>query len=377
MGVCDEGHLLNLEEALLRLWEAIPAQDRPALRADRDDPALDRSAMDGVALRSMDGDGPRRLVGTLYAGDDPARFPVGAGEAVAIMTGACLPPGADAVLPVERLRRDGERIHCLEAPLPGAHVRRRGEQARAGEELLPGQLPWTAAWTGLAAQVGAPIPALRRPRVGIAPTGDELVPDPTAWQIRDSNGPMLEALAFRLGADVRRLPRLPDDPEALSKAMQGFGDLDILLTSGGVSMGERDLLPGVLASLGADLLFHRIRLKPGKPMLAARLGHQVVLGLPGNPVSAYLNALLFLPVALARLQGAAFPDPWRDGELLEGVGNKGDRPLLHPCRRTASGLLPLPSRGSADLVRLALAEACAWIPPGGMGPGKTRYLLLP
>ena len=377
MGVCDEGHLLELDEALERLHAALPAPRLPALTSDRDDPALDRSAMDGAAVRAADGDGPRNLLGTLFAGDDPAAFAVGPGEAVAIMTGACLPPGADAVIPVERLRREGDTLHPLDAPKPGAHVRPRGEQARAGEALLPAGHPWSAAWTGLAAQVGAPLPTLRRPVVGLAPTGDELVPDPSPWQIRDSNGPMLEALAFRLGAEVRRLPALPDRREAMLDRLRSLEGLDILLTSGGVSMGEKDLLPGVLAELGAELLFHKIRLKPGKPMLAARLGPLTVLGLPGNPVSAYLNARLFLPVALARLQGAARPDPWREGELMEAVSNKGDRPLLHPCRRDGRQLLPLPSHGSADLVRLAQADACAWIPAGGMGPGPTRYLDLP
>jgi molybdopterin molybdotransferase len=188
---------------------------------------------------------------------------------------------------------------------------------------------------------------------------------------------MLEALAFRLGGEVRRLPRLADDAKALEQALGRMEGIDILLTSGGVSMGERDLLPGVLRDMGATLLFHRIRLKPGKPMLAARLGDLTILGLPGNPVSAYLNALLFLPVALARLQGGEALDPWKEAELAEPVANKGDRPLLHPCTLQAGRLLPLPSQGSADLVRLAQADACAWIPPGGAKAGRTRYLLLP
>ncbi|HJV23972.1 MAG TPA: molybdopterin molybdotransferase MoeA [Holophagaceae bacterium] len=377
MGVCDEGHLLDVNEALRRLADSIPIPGLPAFTADRDDPALDRSAMDGVALRALEGTGARRLLGTLYAGDDPALFNVGPGEAVAIMTGACLPQGADAVVPVERIDRQGEVVVPLEAPKPGDHVRRRGEQARAGARLLEAGRPWSAARAALAAQIGRELPLPRRPVVGIAPTGDELVADPTPWQIRDSNGPMLEALAFRLGAEVRRLPRLEDEVGALERALRGLEGVDILLTSGGVSMGEKDLLPGVLQAMGADLLFHRIRLKPGKPMLAARLGGLTILGLPGNPVSAYLNALLFLPVALARLQGAEVLDPWKEGELTEGVPNKGDRPLLHPCRLREGRLEPLPSKGSADLVRLAQAEACAWIPPGGMEAGRTRYLLLP
>lgn len=377
MGVCDEGHLLDVNEALRRLAEAIPIPGLPAMVADRDDPAMDRSAMDGVALRAGDGRSPRRLLGTLFAGDDPSRFTVGPGEAVGIMTGACLPPGADAVVPVERIQREGDSVLPLESPTAGDHIRRKGEQARAGNALLEAGRPWSAARAALAAQIGRELPLPRRPVVGVAPTGDELVANPTPWQIRDSNGPMLEVLAFRLGAEVRRLPRLEDEAGALERALRNLEGIDILLTSGGVSMGEKDLLPGVLRAMGATLLFHRIRLKPGKPMLAARLGDLTILGLPGNPVSAYLNALLFLPVALARIQGGEALDPWKEGHLAGPVLNKGDRPLLHPCQLLEGQLHPLPSKGSADLVRLAQADACAWIPPGGTGAGRARYLLLP
>ena len=158
--------------------------------------------------------------------------------------------------------------------------------------------------------------------------------------------------------------------------LQDLGSTQVLLTAGGVSMGERDFLPQVLEQLGAHILFHRIRLKPGKPMLAALLDGRVILCLPGNPVSAYLNTLLFLPVVLARLEGHALPIPWRTGRLAAQVPNPGDRPLLHPCKRRGNELEPLSSRGSADLVRLAQADVCAWIPEGGMEAGETRYLEL-
>lgn len=372
---CDHPDLLPLEEALRRLWEALPAPAAPEVCADRDDPAADRAAMDGVALRAADGRAPRRVLGTLFAGDDPAAFHVAPGTCVRIMTGAALPPGADAIVPVEQLAESADTVAVQVDPEPGDHVRPRGEQARAGDLLLPAGAPLTAAAAGLRAQVGLPVPALARLRVDVASTGDELVADPAPHQIRDSNGPMLAALAHALGADVRRRPSLPDDPGALAEALQAPDGAPILLTSGGVSMGEHDHLPAVLAGLGAIILFHRIRLKPGKPMLAARLGDRLILGLPGNPVSAYLNALLFLPVALARLQGLAFPDPWRRGALAARVKNKGDRPLLHPCRLEGGTLHPLPSKGSGDLVTLAQADACAWIEPGGLEAGtKVRYL---
>jgi len=294
------------------------------------------------------------------------------------MTGAAVPEGADAVVPVERTRVEGGTVHLETAPQPGDHIRRRGEQARGGDRLLPAGTPLTAAGIGLRAQVGAASPALARTVVGVASTGDELVADPAPFQIRDSNGPMLAALAHRLGAEVRRLPALPDDPAALAARLSDLGAVRVLLTSGGVSMGQKDHLPAVLQELGANILFHKLRLKPGKPMLAALLpgpeGDRVILGLPGNPLSSYLNALLFLPAVLARLEGLREPDPWRAGTLAEAVRNPGDRPLLHPCAREGATLRPLPSRGSGDLVKLAQADACAWIPEGGAEPGPVRYL---
>lgn len=372
---CDHPDLLPLDEAIARLWKALPAPPAAEVRADRDDPAADLAAMDGVALRSEEGRTPRRLLGTLYAGDDPAAFTVAPGTAVRIMTGAALPSGADAILPVEQLREAGGAIHPLDDPRPGDHVRRRGGQAHAGDLLLPAGQPLNVARTALRAWVGQPVPPPSRIRVAVASTGDELVADPAPHQIRDSNGPMLAALAHALGAEVQRRPALPDDPKALAAALRNPGGARILLTSGGVSMGEHDHLPQVLKDLGATVLFHKIRLKPGKPMLAAQLGDLLVLALPGNPVSAYLNALLFLPVALAKLEGRALPDPWRRARLAAPVKHKGDRPLLHPCRLADGQLHPLPGKGSADLVTLAQADAFAWIEaPGQQAGDRVRYL---
>ncbi len=372
---CDHPDLLPLEEALQRLWEALPAPALPEVRAERDDPATDRAAMDGVALRAAEGRAPRRILGTLFAGDDPAAFTVTPGTAVRIMTGAALPSGADAIVPVEQLETAGDTVHPQVGPDSGDHVRLRGDQAKAGELLLPAGTPLNAARVGLLAQEGLTLPARRRIRVGVASTGDELVPAPARHQIRDSNGPMLAALAHALGAEVELRPALPDDPPALAAALRNPGDIRILLTSGGVSMGEHDHLPSVLKELGATILFHRIRLKPGKPMLAALLGDLLVLGLPGNPVSAYLNGLLFLSQALARLDGRAAPDPWRTARLVAAVRNRGDRPLLHPCRLVDGHLEPLPGKGSADLITLARADAFAWIEAPGRETGaKVRYV---
>jgi molybdopterin molybdotransferase len=368
--------LLSLDEALTLIAGVIPKTFQAAIQADRDDPALDRSTMDGVALRCADELAPRRLLGTLFAGDDPAGWYVNPGTCVRIMTGAVLPAGADAVVPVEQIQDIAGLLVPTQVPQTGDFIRRRGSQARAGDLLLPEGMPVNAARLGLRAQVGEPLRPFRRVQVGVAPTGDELVAAPKPHQIRDSNGPMLAALGHALGAEARVLPSIPDDPEAIVHFLENLGSTQVLLTAGGVSMGEKDFLPHVLERMGARILFHRIRLKPGKPTLAALLDGRVILCLPGNPVSAYLNTLLFLPVILARLEGRALPMPWRQGHLAAHVPNPGDRPLLHPCRRRGQELEPLDSRGSADLVRMAQADVCAWIPEGGMDPGETRYLEL-
>ncbi len=368
--------MIDLKEALTLLETSVPALYRTAIYADRDDPALDRSAMDGIVLRSEEGLHPRRVVGTIYAGDDPSAFRVEPGTCLRIMTGACLPQGGDAVVPVENLQElDGFLVPSIE-PRVGDHIRRQGDQARTGALLVPEGRPFSAVRCGLLAQVGLPRPTLGRIGVGIASTGDELRGNPSPWQIRDSNGPMLVALAHALGADATALPSVLDDPEAVARFFGDHPKCRVVMTAGGVSMGEKDHLPAVLKSMGAQILFHKIRLKPGKPTLAAILGDRVILCLPGNPVSAYLNALLFLPVILARLEGRAAPDPWRQGELVDWVPNPGDRPLLHPCIREGAQLKPLPSKGSADLVRLAQADVCAWIPEGGAEPGPVKYLVL-
>lgn len=372
---CDHSDLLPLEEALRRLWEALPAPPSQAILADRDDPPSARAAMDGVALQTSGGRAPRKLLGTLFAGDDPGAVQVGPDSAIRIMTGAALPLGADAIVPVEQLRVEGDLVFPLVDPEVGDHLRPRAEQARAGDLLLPLGAPLTAARLALCAQVGLPAELPARIQVAVASTGDELVPDPALHQIRDSNGPMLAALAQRLGADAQRWPSLADEPKALAAALQNHGQARILLTSGGVSAGEHDYLPSVLADLGATILFHKIRLKPGKPMLAAVLGDLLVLALPGNPVSAYLNALIFLDHALARLEGRAAPNPWRRARLATAIKNKGERPLLQPCRLLDGELHTLSGKGSADLITLARADVCAWIEPGGMEAGvKTRYL---
>lgn len=366
--------LLALDEALALLEAALPPPSTPRLQADRDDPALDLSSMDGLAVRAADGRTPRRLAGTLFAGQDPSGLRVEPGAGVRIMTGAALPEGADAVVPLEDLEEIPGGWVPRTAPIPGAFVRKRGEQAPACGMLQEAGAPLTGPWIGLASQVGLQAPPLSRLRVGLASTGDEISATPAPWQIRDANGPMLRALVHTLGADPVPLPPLPDDPEALAEFFRAPSDLDVLVTSGGVSLGEKDHLPRVLAGLGARQLFHRIRLKPGKPTLAALMGRRVVLCLPGNPVSAYLNARIFLPTVLARLAGRPAPGLWHAGEVAMAVPNPGDRPLLHPCVREGTILRPLESKGSADLVRLARAQACVWVPEGGLPAGPARYL---
>ena len=220
--------LMELEEALALLAAAVPTPRAEAIWADRDDPALDRSAMDGIVLRAAEGLAARKILGTIFAGDDPAAFCVESGGCLRIMTGACIPEGGDAVVPVELLQEREGWLAPIHAPNTGDHIRRRGDQAFLGSLLLSAGQPLNAARRGLRAQVGMPPLPLLRVRIGIASTGDELRGDPAPWQIRDSNGPMLAALAHTLGAEAFELPPVPDDPAAVAD----LGELDVAAPRG-------------------------------------------------------------------------------------------------------------------------------------------------
>lgn len=278
-------------------------------------PAFPNAAMDGYAVRAVDlstahVDHPVTLavIGEVAAGqEDPV--PVRPGTAVAIMTGAPVPPGADAIVPVEMSSGRGDSVRIHERPRRGQHIRRVGEDVRAGTRMLAAGRLLTPAAVAVAAGAGrATVRCHRRPTVTVVSTGDELVPagEPLGpGKLHDSNGPMLAALARSEGATVVQVGPIGDDAAALRDAIATAASTsDVVLLSGGVSAGAHDHLPEVLAELGSCRRA-RLAMKPGKPQVLARLEGCVVLGLPGNPVSSFVSFELFALPLLRTLAGRA------------------------------------------------------------------------
>lgn len=338
--------LLPLAEAqgrLLALAETVAAEQVPLAQAHgrwlaqdlfarRTQPSADLSAMDGYAVRFADLPGPWQVIGESAAGRAHPGT-VTTGEAVRIFTGAPLPAGADTVLVQEEAARDGPALSLAgEGPgYLGRNVRRRGLDFSEGELLLSAGTRLTAACLALAGTAGhATLPVRRRVRVAIAATGDELVPPGAPVgeaQLPETNRMMLAAQLADLPVDILDLGILPDRQDVLERA---FGDLDadLLVTSGGASVGDHDLVQPALKAVGAEMDFWRVALRPGKPVMAGRLGRTLVTGLPGNPVSAFVTAILFVRPLVARLAGAADPLPRTNiavlGEPLPANGERTD-----------------------------------------------------
>lgn len=280
--------------------------------ARRTQPASDLSAMDGYAIRFADMPGPWTVIGESAAGR-PFAGTVAPGEATRIFTGAALPSGADTVLIQEEAGREGPTLQLTgEGPgHRGRNVRRRGLDFEEGATLITAGQRLTPARIAVAATGGhGTLPVRQRVRVAIAATGDELVPpgsgDPVA--LPESNGVMLAALLADLPVEIIDLGILPDDLNTLRDAFAGV-EADLLVTTGGASVGDHDLVQPALKAAGGQVDFWRIALRPGKPMMAGRLGDTVVLSLPGNPVSAFVTATLFVRPLIAHMAGAADPFP--------------------------------------------------------------------
>lgn len=277
------------------------------LEATVDVPAADVSAMDGYAFAGAVETGEHRaVVATVAAGDAPG-LELAPGDAARIMTGAPLPRGADRVLPVELTDGGAEVVTVHEPPAPGAHIRRHGEILRTGAPLLPaGHRLSPGALALLATHGYAEVPVHRAPRVRTLATGDEVVPPettPAPGQLRDSHTDFLLAAGRTLDLDFEPLGIAPDRPEELEGLIARGLEADVLLLSGGVSMGEFDLVEGVLAKLGCTILFDQVAIQPAKPLVAAVHDGGLVFGLPGNPASAMVAFWLFVRPALRRLLG--------------------------------------------------------------------------
>lgn len=343
------------------------AQD---VRADADMPPFDRSAMDGYAVRASDVvDAPvvLRVAGQVRAGQYPDR-PLPPGEAIQVMTGAPVPAGATAVQPVEKTRAaDGRaRVEILEAVAKGAHIARQGSEVAAGDVVLEAGRTIDAATVAVLAAVGkARLEVGRRPSVSVLVTGDELVDvwdTPARGSIRNSNGYALMAQAAAAGATVRALGVVPDQADRIAAAVREGFTSDVLVISGGVSEGVFDLVEEVLARFDVALLFTKVAIKPGAPLVFGRRGDKLVFGLPGNPVSAQVTFDVFVRAALLKMQGARVVSrPMVDVELLDAMTNRSGRASYLPARVRASGGRLVAARvttaGSADVVAHAAANA--------------------
>ena len=326
---------LPLAEARRRLLDAIvPVEDVEELALPRargrtlaravdarsDVPPFRASAMDGYALRSADASGPLEVVARSLAGH-PAPDRLERGQCVRVTTGARVPDDADAVVQQENVERDGDRVRVLEAPAPGTHVRGAGSDGRRGERLVEaGERLGAAALATLAADGTARVAVRRRPRVGLLSTGDELK-DPGerlgAGEVYDANRPLLAALLADTGVETVDLGIVGDTPEALAEALARRDDLDAWVSSGGVSVGEADLVRDLLGADG-EVVFWKVAMKPGRPLAFGRVRGRPWFGLPDNPVSAAVTGLLLLRPALARLCGREPREPHALEALVEG-----------------------------------------------------------
>jgi molybdopterin molybdotransferase len=363
--------------------ECVLAED---VAADNDSPPFDKAVVDGYAVRSADLAGSNRalrLGELILAGKVPSRD-LGVREAAVVMTGAPIPPGCDAVVMHERTRMQDGAVVFEEAMIPrGQNVLRRGSEMRAGEIVVPSGSILYPARLGVLASVGkAKVRVVPRPAVAIVPTGDELVEpaqNPGPGQIRNSNALLLLALAMQDGVPAEILPIAPDEPARLRAILERGLEADLLVVTGGVSAGQRDLVPSTLESLGTQCVFHKIRLKPGKPLwfgVGPSRGERpgaLVFGLPGNPVSSLVGYLVFVRPALAALAGKPQPDPRpRQARLIRAFSMRGDRATYYPARVTDSSgdSLETPSietldwSGSADLCTVARADGFAAFPAG-------------
>ena len=343
------------------------------LAADIDSPPFTKALMDGYALRTgdlVDGRAKLKIVDELPAGKSPT-VPVHAGEAIRIFTGAMMPDGADAVVMQERCERLGAVVQVADSGLtPGKNVLPRGVEMAAEEIVVHAGTRITPALLGLLAGIGRTEAKLySRPRVGVLATGNELVGPmqvPIAGQIRNTNGPMLKAQAARVGAIPYDFGIGPDDEAALKQSVHfALQSCDVLLLAGGVSVGDYDFVPSVLQSLGVEIHFHKVRMKPGKPLLFGTLGPKLIFGLPGNPGSAFVGFELFVAPALRALLGQSEPGPRiRTLQLTNTLKANHDRPTYHPAIAVEDRVTALPWIGSADLRSLVRVNAFLVLPSG-------------
>ena len=396
--------MISIEQALAHILDACPSLGseevpvagavgrvlRQEVVAPTHYPPFDRVMMDGYALRAADlEDGnPLPVLGEAAAGthDDLELRP---GTCAEVMTGAPLPRGADAVVKVEETHRDGDTVTFEEPVRKGQHFAPVGEEARQGDLLLrPGDVI-TPVGVATAASAGhAHLTISRLPSLAAVSTGNELVDvdsEPGPNQIRDTNALTLASQALAHGLTrVRRL-RARDTLEDLEKTLADALAEDIVIISGGVSMGRYDLVPRSLESQGVEKIFHRVLQKPGKPLWFGRRGDTLVFGAPGNPLSTLLTFQLYVKPAIARMTGRSPDQPMERGTLVRDVTYHSKRHLWVFVHARWDGdawvVTPLPGRGSADVFAPALANAVISLTAGNhelsQGQAVSFHLLNP
>ena len=378
--------LLSVEEALARILEqvqplgvetvAVASAAGRVLREHAtsrvDLPPFPSSAMDGFAVRAADTPGDLPVAYRVAAGS-PAPGPLPPGAAAGISTGGAVPDGADAVVPVEVAEDRGDSVAIPEAVDSGRHVRPRGGDVREGDPVIPsGTLLGPAHIGALAATGIAEVVCSRRPRAVVLATGSELREAGGALgpgQIYESNRAMVAAVLARANADVEVLPVVEDDVAAHRAAIERGLEANVLVTSGGVSMGEHDLVRGTAAKLGVRELFWGVAVKPGKPLAFGVRGKTLVFGLPGNPVSSLVGALVFVVPALLALQGIAEPRPrYLSGVTATPFSRNPQRDEFVRAIRRDDGeivrLEPIVGQESHMIARAAAADALVHVPSG-------------
>ncbi|HWE24715.1 MAG TPA: gephyrin-like molybdotransferase Glp [Myxococcales bacterium] len=360
------------------------------IAAARDLPATDISMMDGYALRAADGSEALRVVYEVAAGDAPPAHPLGRGEAARIFTGAPVPAGADCVVMQEHVTRAGSelRVGPAHLPKPGQHIRRRGEEVHAGDPVLPRGTVLGAAELSLAAACEAVrVQVHRRPRVAVLTTGEELVAlgrEPPAGKLVETNSHALAQLARDASAEPILLGIARDSVDEIAHKLSSV-EAEVLVTTGGASVGDHDHAQAALERLGGKLLFHTVAIRPGKPVLfGTASGGRLVFGLPGNPAAAMLGFELFVRLALRILEGDARPHrPRARAELRGGSLSRIPGLTFFPRGRASveAGRLvftPGAQQSSMQISSWSAVNALAQIEPGEgkLDPGDALDVLL-
>ena len=358
--------------ASVSVWDTLGLVLAQEVKTDREYPPFDRSTRDGYAVRAVEVAPGTELqcVGEIKAGDVVTKT-LAVGTCVQIMTGAAVPPGADAVVMIEHTQRGGDVVRFERAAREGQNIVRRGTEASAGQTVLSSGMRLGFAELAMAAQVGAAqLQCAKRPRVAILSTGDEVVSldqQPGEFQIRNSNSVSLAAQVRIAGGDPVPLGNAADRVEDLGEKIERGLKEDALVLSGGVSMGKYDLVESVLKALGAEFFFDGVAIRPGKPAVFAICQGKPVFGLPGNPVSTMVTFELFVAPAIDILSGAdARPLPLVEARLGEGLNEKPGLAHFLPARiewrAAAAEVKALKWQGSGDITALRNANCFLVVP---------------